>query len=184
MRPVGTREGDLLETMVMAQWKLRRLWRGEVRACGKLSPGAESQAQVILDQFHGARRYASLTAHEAHLMRAYLRAESRLRLLQDLRLKGLRDAEVEDAEAHPAADAAQEASRDWPTSSAAAAAAADPPASVGAHRDAPPPKAPATPSTGWQDLQSGEITNQAVAEEMPRRAGAGSAGQGMPMAPD
>jgi hypothetical protein len=85
LQPVGIREGDLVETMVMAQWKLRRLWRGETRVCGR------SQAAQIFNDFYGPRQYAALTSHEAHLLRAYLRAEARLRLLQDLRRKGLGD---------------------------------------------------------------------------------------------
>jgi hypothetical protein len=194
MQPVGIREGDLVETMVMAQWKLRRLWRGETEVCGR------SQAAQIFNDFHGPRQYAALTSHEAHLMRAYLRAEARLRLLQDLRRKALGMAVDVAKDAGHAAGARAVGLPEAPATPCSAplpihADAKDPTHSadgVGAHRDAPagepepppPPTASAVTVTSCSAETIGEITNRLPMTEARRAGNAGDADLPPPEAPD
>ena len=80
LQPEGQPEQDVAETMVMCQWKLRRLWRQESQcyaAIGHrygnrdLDPGG-----LFLDDCRHDLALTYLSRHEAHLMRAYLRAES------------------------------------------------------------------------------------------------------------
>ena len=100
-QPVGAREEDCVERMLMAQWKLHRLWRqetGAYRAYGgrfKL-PVGDGSIPFLMD-CQNEQAFTRMSRMESTLHRIYQQSESRLRILQDLREKGLRKAEEEDA---------------------------------------------------------------------------------------
>jgi hypothetical protein len=92
LRPAGATEETLAEVMVMANWKLRRVWRMEPEVFAnwraKAGPRTSAGAVWALDCM-GDRALEKLSRYEARLVRAFHQSEARLRLLQKLRLAGL-----------------------------------------------------------------------------------------------
>ena len=92
LRPVGPTEETLAGIMVLATWKLRRVWRMEpevfanwrAKAGPRTSAGAVWALDCIAD-----RSLEKLSRYEARLVRAFHQSEARLRLLQKLRAAGL-----------------------------------------------------------------------------------------------
>src|SRR5262249_54749332 len=90
------------ERMLMAQWKLRRLWRQERNAYAAYekrrgAPDPDGTFAYLQD-CSGEQAFTRLSRQESQLHRIYHQCESRLRILQELRRQGLRKAEAEDAE--------------------------------------------------------------------------------------
>jgi len=91
-RPVGETEETLVETMAMATWKLRRVWRMEPEVFAalraKVNKDVNAGAVWMLDCM-ADRALEKLGRHEARFFRQLMQSEARLRLLQKLRLAGL-----------------------------------------------------------------------------------------------
>jgi hypothetical protein len=94
LQPHDRPEHDQVEVIVMSQWRLRRLWRQETGIYGHWKRDLKAEdphgTYGFLNDCVDGQALTRLYRVEAHFTRAYLRAESRLRLLQDLRRKGLR----------------------------------------------------------------------------------------------
>jgi hypothetical protein len=201
LRPVGVVEEDLTEMMVMCQWKLRRLWRfetaqhiiwkgrGEKRG---MSPFASVILAFLADCREG-RCTERFSQREAHLMRGYLRAESRLRLRQAERREGPGAGAAEDTRIDPQPGAGCPAPRSnepQPAAPPLAAAWADgaphapDPGPASPPTEAAAPAAAPTPSSDCIDMRTWEITNR-LGPPRPVAPPPGAAGAGgIPMAAD
>jgi hypothetical protein len=98
---VGAEEQDLVEHMVAAQWRLRRLWRAEAgiyaSARYRLGDPAADVGTCVLFDAQQEKGFVTLDRKEATFTREYHRCSRRLQVLQDLRRKGLRHVLDEDA---------------------------------------------------------------------------------------
>ena len=92
LQPVGTTELDLVETMAMASWKLRRVWRMEpgVFANWRAKAGPRTSAGAVwaLDCMADGS-LEKLGRQEARLSRMFHQCERALQLRQKLRAAGL-----------------------------------------------------------------------------------------------
>jgi hypothetical protein len=190
-QPVGAEEQDLVEHMVAAQWRLRRLWRSErgIYATARYrlgEPAANVGICVLFDAQH-EKGFVTLDRRESTFNREYHRCSRRLQTLQDLRRKGLRHVLDEEAQSEtPAAtDPNLVAEPAAPPALAASASTGSATGKTAKQSQSPPVRAPALPNGTRAPAASASVeTASAETAEQSRLPGSGAIAEAQLLAPE